>query len=168
MIPRDILSAHMYDVAFIAGGYAACPALASDIDVWVRRDESGFQVARAAILQHLGNEFFNFDEQQNEVVEQGELAPGYSVNIQKVAIVHNAANLPVHIMLTNCTAEQLIEGFDISTHQVALTSQGVVKGSGFTPVFIEPRVLQNTTTTPERMRKIAARYSFKLAPEGAL
>lgn len=35
MIPDDLLPEKYRDQAFIAGGFAACPSLANDMDVWV-------------------------------------------------------------------------------------------------------------------------------------
>ena len=54
----------------------------------------------------------------------------------------------------------LLQNFDVSTHQVALSSDGeLVKGPRWTPPTKPPVELRSGTLTSERMRKIERRYS---------
>ena len=57
---------------------------------------------------------------------------------------------------------RVLRGFDISTHQIALTPQGVVKGEHWTPTNVPPHAFAGNANTPERMQKIAARYGHSL------
>lgn len=144
----------------IAGGWAACPALASDKDVWVFTEEvlSGdIGHRREELLKHLEAEGYDFVPQDEE-----RDACGYEgvISILRVAKVEVPGDLPIHLIVTTAKdAFDLIDSFDISTHQVALSSRGhVIKGGMFTPTTVPPIRLKDTPTTPERLRKIAARY----------
>lgn len=162
MIPKGLLPPDLMDNAFIAGGYAACPALASDLDLWVYVPQSqSLQAARTEILQWLESELWPFELQEDRRFNR--LGPsaseGYDVIAGKVAIVKSPhMTHPIHIMVVDRSPAELLETFDISTHQVAIVFGNVIKGSEWTPVTVPPVMLKNTPTTPERMRKIAVRY----------
>jgi len=144
----------------IAGGWAACPALALDKDVWVFAEEvEGGDIGhrREELLKHLeaeGHDFVPEDETRN--------AAGYEgvISILRVAKVEVPGSVPIHLIVTNALdPHDLISSFDVSAHQIALSSQGhVIKGGNFTPVTVKPVKLKDTPTTDERMRKIAERY----------
>jgi hypothetical protein len=175
MIPKELLPAAMMGSAFIAGGYAACPALASDLDVWVyvardgdiEDDGERLAQARADILAWLESEMWPFEAQDNNHRPEGAtVADGaYPFHSQKVAVVRSPHwSHPIHIIVTTATPAELLEGFDISTHQVAIVFGNVIKGSGWTPVTVPPVKLPGVfnVSTEARMRKIAARYGHPL------
>ena len=62
------------------------------------------------------------------------------------------------------TPEAIIERFDISTHQVALTATGrVVVGKGWTPPHVRPVILRHTgDRTHKRFEKICQRYGHEV------
>ena len=168
MIPRNLLPEGL--VAFIAGGYAACPALAEDMDVWVstrlsRKPVLPLPELRQLILDHLKQQGFMFAPQDDTRQTEAGLE-GYEieVNILKVAMVSGESlfesdyRLPIHILVTDANCSQVLEGFDISTHQVALTYDGPVVGRDWTPLTEEPVVLKNSPKTPARLEKIRNRY----------
>ncbi len=170
---RVILPEKYHDKWAIAGGWAACPALAEDMDVWVL-GAANVDTVRAEILACLdetlvlgggklgGCGFFNHSYFRVEVQDETRTTPGYeisNVTIRKVAQL-TRANLSIHLLVTDApNASDLLLGFDISTHQVAILHDGtVVKGPNWTPINMPPVMLRATSTTPTRMDKIAARY----------
>lgn len=161
MLPKELLPSDLMNSAFIAGGYAACPALASDIDLWVMAPPNQLGATRKTIINWLETEMWPYEVQEDQrlSVLGPAAAYGYDVIAGKVAIVKSPhMTHPIHIMVVDRSPAELLETFDISTHQVAIVFGNVVKGSGWTPVTVPPVMLRNTPTTPERMRKIAARY----------
>lgn len=169
MIPATLLPEDLLQRAFIAGGWAVCPTLASDMDVWVWVDttEESLSGAHDRILMWLEETMWPYEPLSDSRME---LPASFhqdgtygDVGILKVAVVRSAhLSHPYHIMVVDKGPVDLLEHFDISTHQVALVAGNVVKGSGWTPVTEPPRVLRMTPTTPARMAKIAARYGHTL------
>lgn len=159
MIPRNLIPEDLEEQAFIAGGYAACPALAQDMDVWVFVDggHENLDEARNRVLEHLQT-FFDITEEHGGTISDYQ---GVEVNILKVAFVRGF-NLPIHVMVCDAPVGIVLKNFDISTHQVALTAHGVVKGEGWTSPLEEPVVLERMENehTQERLAKIRARYGF--------
>lgn len=160
MIPKGLLPPDLEGSAFIAGGYAACPALATDIDLWVYVAGESLADARDRILLWLQTEMWPYETQEdNRPQLAGSTIDGYSIISVKVAIVRSPhLSHPIHIMVVNQSPVDLLETFDISTHQVAIVFGNVLKGSRWTPITQPPIMLKNTPTTPYRMIKIAARY----------
>lgn len=175
MFPRTMLPEKYRDVAFIAGGYAACPALATDIDVWVpvTNAQDGVNCpelltdARQEILAYLESEFFPYKEEDGALRGQAGMSGSYPVGVRKVAVIASAhLSHPIHIMVCAGTVQEILSGFDISTHQIALTMGGVVKGDKWTPISEPPRALKHTDTTAARMEKVAARFGHSLTAQG--
>lgn len=147
----------------IAGGFAACPALAQDKDVWVFASEiepgdAGHR--REELLKHLTEQGFEF-----EAEDETRNAHGYEgmIDILKVATIRTN-DIPIHLLVTTADSVfDLMESFDISTHQIALTPEGrVVRGSQFTSVTESPVKLRDTPTTDARMVKISQRYGLEV------
>lgn len=170
MIPPFLLPEDYHPNAIIAGGYAACPAMANDIDVWVTA-VIDLRAARDVIRHHLHDRAivkrpgrghirsYVFEDDQRTESSNFE---GYTmdVNIVKVAKVEIwGARLPYHILVTDANVDELLSAFDVSTHQVALTPLGVVTGESWTPINEPPAKLKNTPTTDARMEKIRSRYA---------
>lgn len=161
MIPRDLLPEGAF--YFIAGGWAACPSLATDKDVWVTYPRgTNLVAARQHILDHLKETGYWYTEEQDgrtETVNDG--YAGIEVNILKVAVVNFV--VPIHILVTDAMAHEVLQGFDVSTHQIVLLSDGGIQyGPDWTPITVPPIKLKNTPTTDARMRKIAARYGHSV------
>lgn len=146
---------------FIAGGFAACPALANDVDVWVESSYYNPELSRKKLLEHL---MLTYGVLNITVEETGETCAysdiGESFQTMKVASLRGDNGVRYHIMVTTGDVLQVLHGFDISTHQVAITSEGVVvTGDDFTKTSEPPRVLRDTPSTPERLIKITQRYA---------
>ena len=184
MIPRGLLPDGPDGAyAFIAGGFAACPALAQDVDIWCSIDLTGSYdpflavwQARDRILDHV--RMFCV-EQQAQFVEhdgadtergswdspRGRLTStfeGYHMPlpIRRVgAVTIPGHTLPYHIIVVGGDVDEVLSSFDISTHMIALTSWGVIRGEQWTPIWEPPVVLTQKYTTPERLEKIRARYA---------
>lgn len=158
MIPRNLVPESLYDQTFIAGGYAACPSLATDMDVWIFVDGSlaNLEDARRQVLEHLQAHFDVAEEQGGTIHDY----QGVYVNILKVAFVQGFT-LPIHVMVCDAPCGIILKNFDISTHQVALTPQGVVKDDNWTSVMEPPVVLERMENehTQARLEKIRRRYS---------
>lgn len=158
MIPRNLVPDSLYDQTFIAGGFAACPSLATDMDVWIFVDGglANLEDARRQVLEHL-QAHFDISEEEGGTIRDYR---GVCVNILKVAFVQGFT-LPIHVMVCDAPCGIILRNFDISTHQVALTTQGVVKGDYWTPVTEPPVVIDGMENehTAERLDRIRRRYS---------
>lgn len=149
----------------IAGGWAACPGLASDQDVWVFipvNDSGDFPVRVKRLVIARGQMLRTFPEIKAESTKvpqtPEELMAAYGdlgMFVQKVGKLGDR-----HIMVCDAPdVKTLLNTFDISTHQCAITSDNrFVKGDDWTPIT-EPLVIHRLTdTTPARIDKIRARY----------
>lgn len=151
----------------IAGGYAACPVLAGDMDVWLfgayKPDMMGLRRMLLALTPNLVPE-------DNPPMDSPERYFGAQYTL-KVGHIFNVENrVARHILLTEApTIEDLLNGFDISTHQCAYTPDGVfVPGAHWTPLREMPKILRMSAATPARFDKIAARYaSFRCSEVAA-
>lgn len=174
MIPKGLLPDGLGDV-FIAGGFAACPALASDVDVWISTAEGTCEDTRSFILDHLRAHQFEFVEQDGADSPRGRVQldkslaksqllstfEGYFLvlGLRRVATVTlPGVSLPYHLIVVEGSVDDVLSSFDITTHQVALTEKGVVKGEHWTPIWELPQIIQAKYTTPARIEKIRARY----------
>lgn len=181
MLAFDFLPEQYQRSAFIAGGYAACPSLASDIDVWVplgfigrseedhKREAMAMETARRDILAHLESEFFPYKVEDNYVTSEGSTDDGYPIAVQKVARIESVHLVkPIHIMVSAGTVDDVLGFFDISTHQVALTRGGVLCGPGWTPITEMPQILPGSRSvkTQQRLLKIASRYGHIKGVQG--
>ena len=161
MIPTNLLPAGTRYC--IAGGWAACPALAADMDLWVYGVPEGeLQERRAALITHLAAN--NFDLMTEACREIPQPQYQHCRTTLKVGVVTRKGDLPVHILVTSAlTIRDILDGFDVSTHAVAIGGDSgfVVKGKGWTPPHVAPVALYTNEKTPERMMRIAARFGHK-------
>lgn len=185
MLPANLLPYPQDEAAFIAGGFAACPALAEDIDVWVPVDVTGVDdpfdavwkmrdYLVAYLRQEFGAAFTEHDgmDSRRHVVptppsqRHGKLLTtfeGYHLPIpirRAGVVVVEGGSLPYHIIVVGGDVDEVLSSFDITSHMVALTRKGVVVGEHYTPPFEEPRVVTKKYTTEARLAKIRARYRF--------
>lgn len=165
--PADLLPERWRDEAFIAGGFAASPALASDIDLWVSVPSNwSLNEVRQEILDHLQSTGCDFKELEDRRVSDDVFVDAeYMINLdmRKVAIIHGERAMgyekPVHVIVVNGGPVDVLAGFDISTHQVALWRGRVLKGPQWTPLSEYPVKLKDTLTTDARMVKLTKRYA---------
>ena len=167
MIPAGLIPNIYRNSWCVAGGWAACPSLAGDKDVWIMDPNplDGLLGMRKAMLDHLKDEGFTFTEEGQEQNQHG-YPPSFGI-IKIAAITEPDASHPIHLLGTLISDPlSLIGTFDISTHQIAITHDGnVVKGSDWTPINQPPRVIsvnQGKPTTPARMSKLIDRYRPRL------
>lgn len=188
MIPEKLLPEKWQPFAFIAGGYAACPSLAGDMDVWVLapcpfrnrhepekcafddlRVHVWLQQRREELLTHLRRNYTRWqvaEETENRSVEHDGVPTPYTHDLAhmvlRVAKI-TSHSLPIHLLVVDAEfPKQVIDGFDISTHSVALVPDvGVVRGSNWTPITDVPEVLRTNEKTPDRMDKICTRYGVR-------
>lgn len=145
----------------VAGGYAACPALARDVDVWVYGIKGDvLESRRDEIAGHIRTTGYTF-----LVSDETRQAPTYehdTVTILKVGTVEEVT--PIHIMVTDAmTPMMILEGFDVSTHAVAIMPDGiVVTHPRWTAPHLPPREIRINEKTPDRMARIAARFGHVL------
>lgn len=173
IVPFDILPEEWQADSFIAGGFAAYPALASDIDLWVTVPTGNdLEGVRAELVLHLQAKGFVYAEQKDR--EEGarinnddpEDYPMFLDN-RKVAVVTARHGFkyakPIHIIVTNGDVDEVLRGFDISTHQIALllpfTNPTEHEGNDYTRLDEEPRILKDTPHTRERYARIRERYA---------
>lgn len=166
-IPPNFLPLALEQRSFIAGGYAACPQRASDIDLWVTDITGRLEQSREMILAHLGAAGYHVTP---ETTREGFRVNGHGYDemdcrILKVGYVTRDGALPIHVMVTDAPLLAVLLNFDISTHQCAFIRQGdtwhnhLVYGPRWTPLNVYPLVLKPTTSTPGRLEKIATRYA---------
>lgn len=156
----------------VAGGWAACPALASDQDIWVLVDADEMSDMRDRILDGLrdyyGDDYdarvTELEDRRSMVVDrQSEVSDNtyetVPVNTLKVASVYTHG-LERHILVTDAScAYELVEAFDINTHAVAIEPDGnIVKSALWAPFTEPPIMVRDTPTTKMRMNKIRQRY----------
>ncbi len=144
----------------IAGGFAACPDKAGDCDVWVLigvQQIESLSTVRERILRLLIARNIRFVEEQSDWSGvEGSYATGVNVGSIKVAKLADGRQI---IVSNAASAAELLQGFDVSTHRVALTSDGeLVRGEGFTPIDQPARALLQNSKTPERLAKCSKRY----------
>lgn len=170
LLPPGLLPIYLYPRAFIAGGYAACPAKASDIDVWVMSKR--LAETRDEILDHLDANQVGYDLSQagTRTETASEAYDELPMVVVKVGHVTVRGYLPVHIMVTDAPdAQCLLSGFDISTHQVAILANGsMLMGQEWTSLAVLPIQLRETSSTTDRMAKITARYAEDRALQGVM
>lgn len=165
-IPDNFLPETAMRNAFIAGGYAACPSRASDIDLWVT-DLENLEATRAAILAHLRMSGYDVTE---ETAQEGFRVDGYGydemdLRILKVCYVQRPGALPIHVMVTDAAPLAVLLHFDVSTHQCAIVPHPSVKGGDmmrgpeWTALTEEPVQIKETSATSTRMEKIRTRYA---------
>jgi hypothetical protein len=143
----------------IAGGYAACPQLAGDMDVWVLAGPQPYGSGLEQLAERICK--------ANPVIVPHapmETDPPYILDhgctIFKVGAQYPPSGVTVHLMATECsTIQELLDCFDISTHQCALNKDGeFIKGRNWTPITESPVELFSTPNTAARLAKIRARY----------
>jgi hypothetical protein len=168
MIPPFIPEAYR-ERTFIAGGWAACPALASDMDVWIlatttQANSSDFDLKdlRAEVLAAIKVPFNTFARLREEDSDEAGEYGGVEIKIRKVCYV-DRDGVKLHVMVTNAPIiEAVLANFDISTHQIAIDHKGqVILGPDYTPVYETPKVIEGRANehTPARLAKITARYA---------
>lgn len=148
----------------IAGGWAVSPVLASDMDVWILRipelEETTKQLQEH--FERIANKFgLSFEPEDEENARLGD--PEYGTTTRKVGYYYPADGKPIHFIATTATdAYQVVDNFDISTHMVAITSDGAERlGVAYAPVTKHPVVVRWTPTTFDRYIKICKRFGHK-------
>lgn len=163
-IPETLLPPDTY--AFIAGGYAACPERALDMDVWVLDTTGNPEKTRAALLLWLSDYHWVFGKETHEEKFRAD-GPGYDemdCRILKVAVIPYYTTT-IHLMVTDAPPLALLRNFDVSTHQIALIPSSrlpegdLLRGPGWTSLDQEPVQLKETSATFARMEKIRTRYA---------
>ena len=147
LIPPDWL--HQ---AVIAGGAAACLEKASDIDIFILDVPCDYDV------QALRNAIQNIPG----IVMRGDKDPKYTDDFNVIADIPGL--IPVQIIASKFeTVDELLRDFDISTHAVAITPDGLTHTiPAFTGQHQTPRVmtLRNPELTLARYRRICLRYDL--------
>lgn len=174
MFPTNLLPEAYREQWCVAGGWAACPPLATDMDVWVYGlPTDQLDVIRAELLAHLSA--LRTSRPRGPYFETGEdvrSAEGYDhpCTIKKVAMVFQSFPAkPIHLMVTDASCPgEIVNGFDVSTHAVAIGHNGMVHTHcEYTAPHLPPVQLKETENTPARMAKIAARFGHTVeAPVG--
>lgn len=142
----------------IAGGYAACPALARDIDVWIYNIASeDLESQRDLLAQELSRVY------RCAFVPSTETRASSSYLQDKISILKVGEVIqrkPIHLIVTDAGRPMdILCGFDVSTHAVATLPNGdVVVHPLYTHPGQPPIALASNEKTPERLARIAARF----------
>ena len=173
MIPKGLLPDGLQ--VFIAGGFAACPALATDVDIWISTAVGTCDDTRQYVLDHLNSHGFDYTEedgedskrrrfQKDKALANAQLLSNFEgyhhiLGLRRVGEVRiTGHSLPYHLIVVEGDVDEVLSSFDISTHQIALTEKGVVRGDHWTPIWERPFVIHEKYTTPDRLLKIQERY----------
>lgn len=144
----------------IAGGWAACPQLANDQDVWIFvTNPSDGTLRRHETLEDVKDEILSLIpsiEEDNTSTVDAESYDKLGVEILRVGKLGDR-----HIMVTDAQdVVMLLDCFDVSTHQCAIDQEmQFVRGGGWTPITVLPKPLRDTPNTMARLEKIRARYA---------
>ena len=133
----------------IAGGWAACPQLASDQNVWIfvkaQRDDD--EHALDFLRAQRTNMLAMFPAITPESGFMGEGAGDDTVYGDLGIAIIKVGHLGYrHILLTDAQdIPMLLSSFDISTHQCAITSDmEFVAGPQWTSIYVYPHILRDT------------------------
>lgn len=157
---------------FVAGGYAADPALANDIDIWIQVEDS-YAAASHHVKLHDWLAMAGFQFERQDVQAAPEMIESYRLDgdgemefvlVYRVAVITAWRSIqfskPVHLLITTGTVDEVLNHFDISTHALALLPNGkFVYGKGWTPKTVDPVILRDSASTPARFVKISGRYA---------
>jgi hypothetical protein len=154
----------------IAGGYAAAPETAGDIDLWILGDKDGpfdaFKIARylredvdcgSTVSRRAGYPNHNLVA----------TVPGISKRWLNYEISERAVTVDrksVHVLVTDLrTPQDLVDSFDISTHAIALRRGCFTFARFYTSLKVTPVVSRFDTPkqTLARLDKICERYDIK-------
>ena len=135
---------------FIAGGWAANPFRADDIDIWVYRPEC---VVSEDYYKKLGNLIHGATKYEMMNAEINDPT-------RKPTTYLEWYGKPVQIFETPFQIFELMDLFDLSCHQYALTHNGVLcRGENAThPVDDDIVVMTPDHSTPHRLNKVLERY----------
>jgi hypothetical protein len=174
----DLLPKGLHARLAIAGGYAADPDKAEDIDLWVLDIAvDDFDGVEQAIRRHLVNDGKLVCEERphsDSIHYEEHVGHFRVVSVQNAEIGDGKWSrvVPVQIILTKQpTLQHLLEQFDISSHALGYMVQAdpefgdsvMVFGEGYTSFKCQPRVLSfdRPEQTLPRIEKIAQRYGFE-------
>jgi hypothetical protein len=168
MIPKWLIpDGYRY---FVAGGWAVCPALATDMDVWVQtKPDQTLTEGYDAIRRHLTR----WEAMGACKLEIPSKIDAYRANpsfdrhstMLITKITNPMWEHAIHMLVTTQTPEDVISNFDLSICQVAITDEGqVIRGANWTPVTAPIRQLSaSTSLTDKRMEKYKARFKVEAA-----
>lgn len=191
MIPSWVLQVLGERKWCVAGGYAACPALASDIDLWVygiapdllqwerdniagllklevdelNRNRPKWAEKRYGFVREEGQETTEiYDQIENLIEKVGVVSsPRVALTPDPVLNPTSVKCKPIHIMVTTAPDPgSLISGFDISTHAVAIDYTGRVWTHVlYTGPHEQPAILRIGTNTQQRFDRICDRFGHE-------
>ncbi len=161
---------------YIAGGYAACPALADDIDIWVRyvhRAGSSLSSESTRLYEEIKREELKRNLHRFDLLAEPPIEVRRVVAIERYATNHvckiKCGEQKFDILFSEDPIEHILAAFDISTHQIAMNTRTleVIKGDRWTPITEPPLFLQLSSTDKEkeRMKKICKRYGYIPHPD---
>lgn len=140
---------------FIAGGFVVNPHLALDVDLWFP----------FSCLMEIQEKVKKFDFTPSDVMYE----PCGAENILTLGtVITEEGTHPIHLLVTGQSVFTVLEGFDLSVHQIAETLTGfTVMGPRYTYPMEEIEVLGYWTPnrTLARYRKLCARYGLWANPE---
>jgi len=140
---------------FIAGGFVVNPHLAMDVDLWFPFD----------CLPEIQENAKKFDFTPADVLYE----PSGAENILTLGtVITEEGTHPIHLLVTGQSVFSVLEGFDLSVHQIAETLDGfTVFGPDYTYPTEEIMVLGYWTPnrTLARYKKLCARYGLWENPD---
>ena len=183
MIPANLLPEDYRESYCVAGGWAACPAMAQDQDVWVYGVETDqLEAVGTQLLSWLQGEnskvpyyrrpFWVEAQVEARSTEAREEYESKTVEIRKVAKVEvklspRARRKVIHLLVTDArNPAEILDGFDVSTHAVAIDYSGAIwQHDGYTSPHVAPVALLMNVKTPARTARIARRFGHPAAAE---
>jgi hypothetical protein len=154
----------------IAGGYAANPELAGDIDLWILADHKGEKFDAQAVVKHLREEVDVVNVRRRAGYPNSNLVaavPGVSRRWLEYHLSERAVTVDkkeIHVLVSDFrTPQELVDSFDISTHAIALDRSRFTFAKFYTSPRVTPHVARFDTpgSTLARLEKICARYGLR-------
>jgi hypothetical protein len=180
---RKFVPEGMRDQMVIAGGYAACPELADDIDIWVLADDEFAGLTEECDRQeYLGTRRFHLKAHLSALGTERVSASehDYAGDHKLVTTVTGLNNFSGYnkslrlldkkiqlLVVPHRTPQELVDSFDISTHAIALQRSRFTFGRGWTRLNQTPNVLRwnQPGKSLERLLKISKRYGLTPRPQ---
>lgn len=168
----SLLPPFLREHACIAGGFAACPTRAGDIDLWILNFPGRSERVWDQITEHLRANEIKFRESNFSYAQtNGSVLRLVCKKVylrKKNMLPDDDEWLDVQILeASQATVHDLIDAFDISTHMIARTQTDVVRGKHYTSTTETPVVMR--FDKPEgvvaRLDKICKRYDIVARPD---
>jgi hypothetical protein len=165
----------LHDQFVVAGGYACCPELAGDIDMWLLVGAKATPEDTEMHMEDLrGDLYSHLHKMGASLSSAGKETPEYLFGKRRLVGTiqgfwktggylrqYIKAETNLQFIIAPCdTAQELVDSFDLSTHAIAFQGDQYTFAKQWTRREVPPVVMRwdQPATTLKRIHKICARY----------